>query len=150
MSGIIGSMQIQELGPEQTFLTYRVLLGLRPFLGSKEEFVETINGCQRLHGYRLAGLFLAILEEPVAVVGFRENRSLAWGKHLYVDDLVTLPSHRGKGYGASLLDWVVDEARRLGYREVHLDSGTQRHDAHRLYLSRRLEITSFHFALRLE
>ena len=52
-------------------------------------------------GYRLA--FVQDTDGVVAVAGFRVGENLAWGRFLYVDDLVTLPSHRSKGYGAKLL-----------------------------------------------
>lgn len=77
----------------------------------------------------------------------RRGHNLAWGDHLYVDDLVTLPAHRGRGHARTLLDWVLEEARRLGCVQLHLDSGTHRHDAHRLYLGWGMAITSFHLAV---
>ena len=64
-------------------------------------------------------------------------------------DLVTIATEHGHGYGGTLLDWVIAEARRLGCRQFHLDSGTQRHAAHRLYLSRHLRISAFHFSTEL-
>jgi hypothetical protein len=47
-----------------------------------------------------------------------------------------------------LLDWLLAEAQRLGCDQFHLDSGVlpERTDAHRLYLNKRLQVTSLHFA----
>jgi hypothetical protein len=45
-----------------------------------------------------------------------------------------------------LLRWLDDEARRLGCAEVHLDSASHRHDAHRRYLSSGYIIPALHFA----
>ena len=44
-------------------------------------------------------------------------------------------------------DWLVDEGRRLGCGQLHLDSGTgpERFDAHRLYHDHGLAIYSHHF-----
>ena len=83
----------------------------------------------------------------LAVCGFRLGENLAWGRHLYVDDLSTLPDARGNGYGAALLEWVHAEAARLGCSQVHLDSGVQseRASAHRLYFGQRYRISSYHF-----
>lgn len=109
--------------------------------------VERIRRQEREHGYRLV-----CVEEggaPVALAGYRVTEFLAWGRVLYVDDLVTVPVARGRGYGGVLMDWLLEEARRLGCEELHLDSGVHRFSAHRLYHSRRLEISSHHFSIRL-
>jgi GNAT superfamily N-acetyltransferase len=102
---------------------------------------------QRPEGYRLAGAF-EDGPEAVAVAGFRLAHNLAWGRHVYVDDLSTLPAARRRGHARALLDWLAGEARRLGCAELHLDSGVgpQRADAHRLYLNAGLTITSHHFS----
>jgi GNAT superfamily N-acetyltransferase len=72
----------------------------------------------------------------LAVAGFRVGHSLSWARFLYVDHLSTAPSARLRGYGRRLLGWLVEESRRLGCEQVHLDSGVglDRADAHRLYL----------------
>jgi hypothetical protein len=51
--------------------------------------------------------------------------------------------------GGALFDWLVQLAREHECRELHLDSGVQRFDAHRFYLGKRMHITSHHFALKL-
>jgi len=93
-------------------------------------------------------------DEPahaLAVAGFRVGHMLAWGRFLYVDDLSTLPQGRRRGYGRQLLDWLGEEAERLGCDQLHLDSGVgpDRIDAHRLYFNAGLAISSFHFVRRL-
>lgn len=87
--------------------------------------------------------------QVVAVCGFTTGEKLAWGKHIYIDDLVTVSSHQGRGAGKLLLDTVVDLARERGCQSVHLDSGVQRFDAHRFYLKNQFFIASHHFALTL-
>lgn len=47
------------------------------------------------------------------------------------------------------MDWLLAEAKRRGCAELHLDSGAHRFSAHRLYHSRRLEISSHHFSIVL-
>jgi GNAT superfamily N-acetyltransferase len=56
---------------------------------------------------------------------------------------------RRHGFGGRLLDWLIAEARASGCGQFHLDSGVQRHDAHRLYLGRKLVISSHHFSMVL-
>jgi GNAT superfamily N-acetyltransferase len=136
----------RELGPEETPLAFEAMRELRPHVSSVDEFVERVNGAQRPEGYRLVGSFADGEGSPVAVTGFRRFHTLAWGDQIYIDDLVTMEAHRGRGHGHRLLEWVVAEARRLGCGQVHLDSAPFRHDAHRLYLNERYRISSFHFS----
>lgn len=136
---------IRELGPQETHLAYPALLELRPHLGSLDAVVRLVNEEQRSEGYRLVGSFEDGVDEAAAVAGFRTAHSLAWGYYLYVDDLSTRAAFRKRGHGASLMQWIAEEARRLGCNQLHLDSGVHRHDAHRLYLNQRMDITSHHF-----
>ena len=82
-------MNVRELGPGETALAARTLLELRPGLGSAEALVRQVDERQRPTGYRLVGVFADGDEEAAAVAGFRINEYLAWGRHLYLDDLVT-------------------------------------------------------------
>jgi GNAT superfamily N-acetyltransferase len=83
----------------------------------------------------------------LAVAGFRVGDNLAWGHHLYIDDLSTLPAARQQGHAAALLAWLHEEAERLRCDQVHLDSGvgTNRVSAHRLYFDLGYRISSHHF-----
>lgn len=132
--------------PQQFRACFPVMAELRPHL-TEQEFLSQIER-QRQGGYRLA--FLEAGGEVRAVAGFRISECLAWGRFLYVDDLVTRSSDRSRGFGGELLDWLLDEARRCGCSQLHLDSGVQRFGAHRFYLTRGMNITSHHFALVLD
>jgi len=121
---------------------YPVMSELRPHIAEKQ-FLSRIRG-QQDAGYRLA--YVQEAEAMVAVAGFRVAENLAWGRFLYVDDLVTLGSRRSRGYGAKLLSWLRDYAMQEGCLQLHLDSGVQRKEAHRFYEREGLGITGFHFA----
>ncbi len=118
-----------------------VMLALRPHL-NKEEFVATVQEI-RNDGYQLA--FIEENEKAVSAIGYRHLNFLFNGKHIYIDDLTSLPEARGKGYASQLLDFVFDEARLHGYKFVTLDSGHVRTDAHRLYLNKGFAISAHHF-----
>jgi GNAT superfamily N-acetyltransferase len=137
---------IRELAASETALACPALRELRTHHASVEDLMRRVDQVQRPEGYRLVGAFEGGEEAAAAVAGFRTGNSLAWGNHLYVDDLVTREAFRGRGHGGALMDWLVEEAQRLGCDSLHLDSGTQRHDAHRLYLNHGLRIPGFHFA----
>ena len=121
---------------------------LRTDLADEGSFVGRVDDVQRAEGYRLIGAFEEGTQNAVAVAGFRTGYSLAWGHYLYVDDLSTLPQARRRGHGQSLLEWLIDEGKRLGCEQLHLDSGVglDRAAAHRLYLNAGLVIASHHFA----
>lgn len=130
---------------EQILACHPVMRQLRPHVAA-EGFVSRVRLQQR-EGYRLAAVSEA--GRVVAVAGFRLGHNLAWGRYLYVDDLVTDAAARSAGHGKRLLDWLVDAARVERCDQLHLDSGVQRFAAHRFYLRERMDITSHHFALRL-
>ena len=122
-----------------------VLRELRTALGEAEIVAQI--ALQRGEGYRLA--MLRADGEVATVAGFRVRHLLATGKTMYVDDLVTAAAARSRGYGATMLRWLMDLARSEGCTTFSLDSGTQRRDAHAFYLRERMRITSFHFAMPL-
>jgi GNAT superfamily N-acetyltransferase len=125
---------------------YPVMLELRPHL-KQEEFVEQVRA-QEQAGFRLASL--EVTGEIKAVAGFRILQNLAWGKFMYVDDLVTRSPDANKGYGSALFDWLVRYARSQDCHQFHLDSGVQRYEAHRFYLHKGMAITSHHFAMKFK
>ncbi|HYM57111.1 MAG TPA: GNAT family N-acetyltransferase [Solirubrobacteraceae bacterium] len=144
-------MTIRELRAGETARAARALLELRPALGSAGALVRRIDEIQRPGGYRLAGAFDEDEDDAAAVAGFRIAECLAWGRQLYVDDLVTAADRRGRGHADELFVWLVEEGRREGCGELHLDSGLgpDRQDAHRFYFRHGLRIASFHFAREL-
>jgi hypothetical protein len=61
-------------------------------------------------------------------------------------DWVDHYSHRSRGYGAALLLWLAEFAAKEGCKQLHLDSGVQRKDAHRFYEREGMKLASFHFS----
>ena len=120
---------------------HAVMRELRPHI-EEESFVSRVR-CQQKYGYMLA--YVQEASVPVAVAGFRIAQSLSWGRFLYVDDLVTLPDHRSRGYGAALLTWLAGFAAQQDCEQLHLDSGIQRKDAHRFYEREGMELMGHHF-----
>ncbi len=131
---------------EQIRLCYKVMRQLRPHLTEEETFVQQVER-QIQNGYCL--VYLEDHEGIKALAGFRFLEFLAWGKVFYIDDLVTDSETRKNGHGSKLLKWIIEQAKQAGCDQVHLDSGPQRHDAHRLYLNHRFKIIGHHFGLDL-
>ncbi|PUZ25639.1 GNAT family N-acetyltransferase [Chitinophaga parva] len=126
---------------EQIAACWLPIQALRPHLDAAT-FVQVIQEMMET-GYQL--IYIADAGKPVAIAGFREEHKLVSGKTIYIDDLSTLASHRGRGLGGRLLDFIHTLARQQGKDGVYLDSGHQRHDAHRLYLNKGYTITAHHF-----
>jgi GNAT superfamily N-acetyltransferase len=122
-----------------------VISQLRPHL-SLTEFVARVLR-QSHESYRL--WYAEIAGNVVGVAGCRIMETLAWGRILYVDDLVTDEAWRSQKVGGALFDFLAQHARERECRELHLDSGVQRFDAHRFYLAKRMHITSHHFSMKL-
>lgn len=145
-------MTVREIAQGETRLAHRALAALRPQYGDEERFVRRVDEVQRPEGFRLVGSFEDGAEHASSAAGFRVLHNLAWGDScLYVDDLSTAPDARRRGHAGAVLDWLIEEARRLDCEQFHLDSGTvpERYDAHRLYMSKGLAITAHHFTLGL-
>ncbi|GBD02104.1 hypothetical protein HRbin18_01839 [bacterium HR18] len=121
---------------------FPVLTQLRPHL-SPEDFAQRLPRLRR-QGYRLA--YLEDRGHVCAVAGFRILEMWSRGRFLYVDDLVTEASQRSRGYGAALLAWLVQYARRHGCQRLDLDSGVERSAAHRFYERCGLQVVALHFA----
>jgi GNAT superfamily N-acetyltransferase len=133
------------MSDEDILRCFPVMQQLRLHL-KREEFLATVRH-QEAGGYQLA-----LLEddgEVRAVAGYRLLDNLFSGRVLYVDDLVTDSVARSNGYGKALLDWLLARARDERCNVLELDSGVQRHDAHRFYLANRMIISSYHFSLKL-
>ncbi|MBI3571660.1 MAG: GNAT family N-acetyltransferase [Gammaproteobacteria bacterium] len=125
---------------------YPVMVQLRPHL-SEPQFLEQVRH-QMNDNYRL--VYLEDDSVICSLAGFRVTEMLAFGKMLYVDDLITVDNARSKGYGGKLFGWLVGHAKSNGCKELQLDSGVHRFAAHRFYLTKRMEISSHHFSLKLD
>ncbi len=125
--------------------TFPVMRQLRPHL-EEAEYLEVVRRLQR-SGYRLA--FAAEDGVVQCVAGFRIVEFLAYGKFLYVDDLVTAEDARSEGHGKQMLDWLAGVARKEGCKSLQLESGVQRHEAHRFYFREGMKISSYRSSMAL-
>jgi GNAT superfamily N-acetyltransferase len=139
--------QVRELDASETRRASAALLELRPHVGSAEAMTARVDEA-RAAGYRVAASFDEGVEDAAAVAGFRVGENLAWGRFLYVDDLVTRAAARGRGHADAVMALVSDVAAQEGCGELHLDSGVgpEREAAHRFYFRHGMRITSYHFA----
>ena len=125
---------------------YDVMAELRPHV-TREQFLPLVRSMQA-DGFRLACIRDG--GRVVAVAGYRLGTNLFCGKRLYVDDLVTADAERSKGHGRELLAWLRTLAVENGCDVFDLDSGVQRKRAHAFYLREGMELSSYHFSVRLK
>ena len=124
---------------------YEAFKALRPHI-EKGSFIAQVLR-QRKQSFQIVAVQIG--DTIPSAAGFRFAEFLAWGKVLYIDDLTTLADHRGNGYAAMLMDWLIELAKREHCDGLHLDTGHQRHLAHKLYLSKGLEINAHHLSVEL-
>ena len=133
--------------PEMIRRCHAAMKELRPHIYNAERFIERVQRQQK-RGYILA--YLESNNEVRAVAGYRFLESLHAGKFLYVDDLVTRSTDQRHGFAGELFDWLMQQAREQGCENLELDSGVQRFDAHRFYMNKGMNISSYHFRLKIE
>lgn len=124
-------MKVVELhGAEDFRRAWPVMRELRGHL-SEERWLELMDEIGR-DGYRLLALE-ADDGTIAALAGIRVSTNLYFGRHVYVDELVTAPASRSLGHGSMLLAHVEELASAEGCEMVALTSGLHRADAHRFY-----------------
>lgn len=137
-------LTLVDLAPddERWEVVLPVLQQLRPHLS--HDLLDQVLAEGHSQGLR----FTAAMDggRCLGVAGWRIVATTVAGRKLYVDDLVTASDERGRGVGHLLLQELERRGREAGCTLLALDSGVQRHDAHRFYLRERLSITSHHFS----
>ena len=148
---------------EEILDCFPVLSQLRPHL-QETNFVKHVR-LQETESYRLVYMKLnsdddncdiiseemnstssdVVRNKVVAVGGARIMNNFAFGKILYIDDLVVDEKERSKGHGQTLFDWFLHHASDNGCNSLQLDSGVERYGAHRFYLTNRMEIRAHRF-----
>ena len=136
--------ELVDLGPGDERLVadvLPVLAELRPHLDAASFAAIYAEGHPQ--GLR----FLAAYDggRCVGVAGWRIVSLTSTVRKLYVDDLVTTGDGRSKGVGHALLAELETRARAAGCTVLDLDSGVQRHDAHRFYFRERMHVSAHHF-----
>jgi GNAT superfamily N-acetyltransferase len=144
----VAAYTIRELTTDADIAqAFPVMLQLRTTLADAHGFVRAVQR-QRASGYRLIAACVGA-KRIVGLAGWRFGESLMWGRHVYVDDLVTDEDARSSGAGRAMLNWLKAQGREAGCRELHLDSGVQRTRAHAFYEREGMERTSHHFRIVL-
>jgi len=133
-------MQIREIALTELDTVYEVVHALRPV--DYDTFEDRVYA-MRPQGYRMFGCFEG--DGLITFAGVAVQVNLAWGRHLFVYDLVTRTEARSKGYGKEMLHYLKDYAKMLQCECIALTSGFAREDAHRFYEAQGYEKRGFTF-----
>ncbi|WP_431256927.1 GNAT family N-acetyltransferase [Roseateles chitinivorans] len=123
-----------------------LMLQLRPQLTGFDAFAGIVER-QSAQGYRL--LMGCADDTPVALAGYRCLDNLIHGRFLYVDDLVTASSGRGRGIGDRTLAALRRIARDEGCARLVLDTALSNSLAQRFYFRSGLLARGLHFSMDL-
>ena len=126
---------VQLVTDDQIADVFPLVSQLRPRI-TRETFVAEVRR-QEVDGYAAAVGYVDA--RPVVFAGYRPAHTLARGPHLFVDDLVTDESLRGRGYGRAMLHWLAERALELG-----LPPRSPRQPRHRPRLLRAGGVRVFH------
>ena len=85
----------------------------------------------------------------VAFAGYRMMTSLHSGNIIYIDDLCTLESYRGKGLASQLLSHVKAIAVSTNKDAVVLDTNFNNNTAQKLYLKSGFQLAALHLSCDL-
>lgn len=112
-------MTFRELRSDAEILSAFPLMAMLRARIRRDTFLAEVRR-QQQDGYELVGGF----EEGrlVTLAGVRRTHTLSRGEHLFVDDLVTDESVRGRGYGRLTIEWLSERARNEGLSRLYLDS----------------------------
>jgi len=109
---------------------------------NKEDFTLFVSEMKGT-GYQCIGAYED--GKLIATVGFWIGVRFYCGKYMYVNNFVVDSNQRGKGIGSQVMEWLEEEAKRLGCKAVVLDSYVTNSAAHRFYFGKGYSISNFHF-----
>jgi GNAT superfamily N-acetyltransferase len=100
---------------------------------------------------RDADILLAVEGERVVGLAsvYADILSIRYGPRCWLQDLVVMGSHRGRGIGAQLIEAAMDWARERGCTHLELSSGAGRAEAHRFYKAQGMS-QSYNFTKQIE
>ncbi len=99
---------------------YSVIKELRKEL-TLPDFISLYKLAHESNGYEIVAL--ECHGKVLAVMGYRILYDFVHGKHIYIDDLVSIPEERSKGFGRRLLEYAEKLAIDLECNGLRLCAG---------------------------
>ena len=85
----------------------------------------------------------------VGLSGYWIATKLYCGKYLEIDNFIIDATHRSKGIGSALLDWLEAEALRNGCVTMMLDAYVENFRAHQFYYRNHFIARGFHYIRKI-
>ena len=95
------------------------------------------------NGYRMIGALNG--DDCMGISGFWINTKIWCGKYIEPDNVVVDKNYRSAGIGKMLIDWIINEGKRLDCKVSTLDSYVSSDKSHRFYFREGYIIKGFHF-----
>lgn len=146
----MNNMQIQLLSistDSDLKRVFQIMSELRPHL-TFNEYLEIYNQAKLADNYQIVAAEFD--DEIVALIGFRVLSDFVRGKHLYVDDLISIEKFRSRGIGAKLLEFAKERAKEFGCKSLRLCTGIENIRATKFYESNGWSKRAFAFTIKLE
>jgi GNAT superfamily N-acetyltransferase len=112
-------LQILELQTDQQIQNAFDLMAVMRSELKRDQFLDDVRLLE-LDGYRLVGGFVD--GKLITLAGVRRAHSLARGPYAFINDLVTHPDHRGRGYATEMLRYIASAASAQGLPMICLNS----------------------------
>jgi GNAT superfamily N-acetyltransferase len=142
------TIHIKELTSEAEILAnYPLLEQLYPGEVSYDDYARILPEFLA-RGYRQVGLFKD--GHCIGFIGFHSAIHFTCNHYLYINDLVIDAQHRAQSHATKLLNWIEEEAQRLGYKTLLLDCYLERKGPQALYHRQGYSILAFHFCKNLD
>ena len=101
---------------------------------------EIETGNRVVYIYKVDGEFLG---EIAYVLDMNDNDYTIPNQRIYLSRLIVKPEYRNKGIGDILVDFMIDEIRKMGYKEISI--GVDKDNTSALHLYRKKGFTSVIF-----
>ena len=99
------------------------------------------------HNYFQVGVYEG--EKLLAISGYWICTKIYCGKYLEIDNFVVDKEYRSKNIGKTLVDWMLNEAKKQGCKTVLLDAYVENFKAHKFYYQQGFIARGFHYLKRL-
>ncbi len=110
--------------------------------GVGEEVLEERLALMKAANYRCAGVYDG--DQLIGICGVWVLYKHYVGKHIELDNVVLLPSHRNKGLGESLMDWLEAWAKEQGCAASELNCYVHNSAGIKFWLNQGYKILGFH------
>ena len=101
---------------------------------------EIETGNRVVYIYKVDGEFLG---EIAYVLDMNDNDYTIPNQRIYLSRLIVKPEYRNKGIGGILVDFMIDEIRKMGYKEISI--GVDKDNTSALHLYRKKGFTNVIF-----